>query len=452
MPPPAGAATPATPVEPDRAKYSEPVQPGRAAAPSRPPSGRAGPSTGEYAERGDYHRAPDASWDYLPTYLAKLARVRGWLDALPAGTRVLDAGCGEGVLVEEFAGRLAIEGVDPNYASAHVQRGIAAGAAVRGRPFDRALCLDVLEHLAYEEQPRALRELHRVLTPDGELLVSVPNLAHLQSRVHFLLTGRLIRTASEVKHPGDRPIAEYLRLFDAPASTSSRGTASSRRFRSSPPGSAASRPIAPGCTARSPACCRCRRWRSWRSSRSRRAARTVASRRAARRARQALALGSSLAYTPVLARLCALGRNFAIYGLGDVATNIVSFLLLPLYARFLTPDDYGAIGLLLTVEVVAKIVFRCGLDASFMRFFYDCARTPDRQRLASTIFWFLAAVNGVILALLLLAAPFITHLFGVPGYTCALRILLAQHLRRRLLLHPVPRDADGRPVAPVRRR
>ena len=86
----------------------------------------------------------------------------------------------------------------------------------------------------------------------------------------------------------------------------------------------------------------------------------------------------------MLARLSALGRNFAIYGLGDVATNIVSFLLLPLYTRFLTPADYGAISLLLTVEVVAKIVFRCGLDASFMRLFYDCETDADRQRLAST--------------------------------------------------------------------
>src|SRR5215217_4705271 len=74
------------------------------------------------------------------------------------------------------------------------------------------MCLDVLEHLTFEEQPRALAELHRVLTPGGELLVSVPNLAHLQSRVHFLLAGRLIRTASELKHPGDRPVNEYLQL------------------------------------------------------------------------------------------------------------------------------------------------------------------------------------------------------------------------------------------------
>jgi SAM-dependent methyltransferase len=170
---------------------------------------------GEYAARGDYHRAPDPSWDYYPTYLAKLAFVRGWLNALPAQARVLDAGCGEGVLVDEFAGRLAIEGVDANYSSDRVRSGSVTALPFAEATFDRALCLDVLEHLTFEEQPRALAELHRVLRPGGELLVSVPNLAHLQSRVHFLLTGRLIRTASELKHPGDRPVAEYLRLADA---------------------------------------------------------------------------------------------------------------------------------------------------------------------------------------------------------------------------------------------
>ena len=60
----------------------------------------------------------------------------------------------------------------------------------------------------YAAQPVALAEIHRVLAPGGEAFVSVPNLAHLQSRLHFLLKGRLIRTASESKHPGDRPIAE----------------------------------------------------------------------------------------------------------------------------------------------------------------------------------------------------------------------------------------------------
>jgi SAM-dependent methyltransferase len=168
--------------------------------------------SGEYAARGDYHRTPDPSWDYYPTYIAKLAAVRAWLDALPATTRVLDAGCGEGVLVEEYAARLRIIGVDANYASERVTTASLMALPFPDASFDRALCLDVLEHLAFEDQPRALAELYRVLVPGGELLVSVPNLAHLQSRIQFLLRGRLIRTASEIKHPGDRPVSEYLQL------------------------------------------------------------------------------------------------------------------------------------------------------------------------------------------------------------------------------------------------
>jgi ubiquinone/menaquinone biosynthesis C-methylase UbiE len=168
--------------------------------------------TGEYAIRGDYHREPSPDWEFYPTYLAKLAFVRRYLSALPDGTRVLDAGCGEGVLVEEFQNRLAIEGVDPNYSSACVRRGSLTSLPYDAATFDRATCLDVLEHLTFEEQPRALAELFRVIKPGGELLVSVPNLAHLQSRIHFLLLGRLIHTASLEKHPGDRPVEEYVAM------------------------------------------------------------------------------------------------------------------------------------------------------------------------------------------------------------------------------------------------
>jgi 2-polyprenyl-3-methyl-5-hydroxy-6-metoxy-1,4-benzoquinol methylase len=169
---------------------------------------------GEYAARGDYHRAPDPSWDYYPTYLAKLDAVRRFLDALPRGTRVLDAGCGEGVLIDEYAGRLDIIGIDANYSSSRVTQASLTALPCPDASFDRALCLDVLEHLSYEDQPRALAELSRVLKPGGILFVSVPNLAHLQSRVQFLVRGRLIRTASELKHPGDRPAGEYIRLAE----------------------------------------------------------------------------------------------------------------------------------------------------------------------------------------------------------------------------------------------
>lgn len=177
--------------------------------PTSPPAA----PTGEYAARGDYHVALDPHWDYRPTYLAKLEVVRGYLDRLPPATRVLDAGCGEGVLVEEYAGQLAIEGLDANYETPHVRRGSLLALPWPEAHFDVVMCLDVLEHLQFAEQAPAISELARVARPGGTIIVSVPNLAHLQSRVHLALTGRLIRTASELKHPGDRPAAEYLALF-----------------------------------------------------------------------------------------------------------------------------------------------------------------------------------------------------------------------------------------------
>lgn len=127
----------------------------------------------------------------------------------------------------------------------------------------------------------------------------------------------------------------------------------------------------------------------------------------------------------MLQRLTSLLKNLVIYGLGDAATSLVSFLLLPIYVRYLTPVDYGVIGLLLTVEVVAKIGFRWGVDASFMRLYYDCPDQPSRQRLASTIFWFLVCANGVALAAALALAPRLaTHLFGGPERATLLRLVL----------------------------
>jgi len=128
----------------------------------------------------------------------------------------------------------------------------------------------------------------------------------------------------------------------------------------------------------------------------------------------------------VLGRLKTLSKQLAIYGLGDVATSLVSFLLLPVYVRYLTPADYGVIGLLLTTEAVAKIAFRWGIDASFMRLWYDCKDLKDQQRLASTLFWFLAGLNGALLLIALAAGSIISqHLFGDARHATLFRLVLA---------------------------
>jgi O-antigen/teichoic acid export membrane protein len=127
----------------------------------------------------------------------------------------------------------------------------------------------------------------------------------------------------------------------------------------------------------------------------------------------------------VFQKLRQLGGQLVVYGLGDVATSVVGFLLLPVFTSLLTKDDYGVLGLLTGVEVVAKVIFRWGVDASFMRFYYDCEDDEARRRLAGTIFLFLIGVNGTLLAGALVVAPFVSEdLFGLPGFTLALQLVL----------------------------
>lgn len=126
----------------------------------------------------------------------------------------------------------------------------------------------------------------------------------------------------------------------------------------------------------------------------------------------------------MLHKIRELSKDSAIYGFGDVAVSVVNFLLLPLYVTYLTDADYGVLALLGAVEVITKIVARWGLDGSFMRFFYDCETPSDRQRLASTIFFFLLISNGVLFLLSMAAAPWLAAALYSESGTLPLRLVL----------------------------
>jgi 2-polyprenyl-3-methyl-5-hydroxy-6-metoxy-1,4-benzoquinol methylase len=168
---------------------------------------------GEYEERGEYHRQLDKNWKYYPVFVHKMRLVRKYLNANAKVGKTIDLGCGEGILVEEYRQRgFDIVGLDYNYESPHVIRGDMTRLLFEDASFDLALALDVIEHLSFEQQSQALAEIRRILKPGGRAILTIPNLAHFASRVTFVLFGKLLRTSSIDRHPGDRPIGEYLKL------------------------------------------------------------------------------------------------------------------------------------------------------------------------------------------------------------------------------------------------
>jgi SAM-dependent methyltransferase len=116
-------------------------------------------------------------------YRGRRRVIRAELDRLPlpAGARVLDAGCGSGRTLQELVDYGEVSGVELNTDAAALARGRALGEVQVGRleelpwedeSFDLITCLDVIEHVP--DDAAALTELRRVCRPGGWLLVTVP--------------------------------------------------------------------------------------------------------------------------------------------------------------------------------------------------------------------------------------------------------------------------------------
>jgi SAM-dependent methyltransferase len=118
---------------------------------------------------------------------------------VPAGSKVLDLGCGDG----GGAGKALLEhgceyvGVDVSEKAVRLarDRGLDARVVDDGSPlpfddgsFGAVLALEVLEHLFLPQVTAA--EVHRVLKPRGVFMLTVPNVAYWRRRLELAAFGR----------------------------------------------------------------------------------------------------------------------------------------------------------------------------------------------------------------------------------------------------------------------
>lgn len=101
--------------------------------------------------------------------------------------------------------------------------------------------------------------------------------------------------------------------------------------------------------------------------------------------------------TGYLRRLATTG---AAYTASSVISKLIAVALLPLYTRYLTPEDYGAAEVLIVGVIAASIVIRLGIIEALLRFYYE--RDEDPDKVVSTAF---ASLLWTTTAGLLIAMP-----------------------------------------------
>ncbi len=113
----------------------------------------------------------------------------------PVNKKILDIGCGPGVVLKPFTKFNTVIGLDisKEYAKLAEQKGYSKvivqnaeeGLPFESKSFDIVVCTDLIEHLFDTEFVG--REIHRVLKDDGFAVLNVPNQNHLWGRIRFLL-------------------------------------------------------------------------------------------------------------------------------------------------------------------------------------------------------------------------------------------------------------------------
>lgn len=105
------------------------------------------------------------------------------------------------------------------------------------------------------------------------------------------------------------------------------------------------------------------------------------------------------------------------YGLGSALPRLIGFLLIPLYIRYLTPEDYGILEIAGSISAFAMGLMHLKIPGSLTRYYYDyCKDNELLNNLITTIRKLVFRVS-VLNFVILLTALFFLSPFFFPGFS-----------------------------------
>lgn len=119
-------------------------------------------------------------------------------ELVPAGSRVLDLGCGDGQLLAQLEAGKGCQGygieINEQYVLRCIERGVAVyhGDMMEGMAHygDQAFDLVILSQ-TLQQTTHPVKVIHEMLRVGKTAIISFPNFGHWQVRLQFLLKGRM---------------------------------------------------------------------------------------------------------------------------------------------------------------------------------------------------------------------------------------------------------------------
>lgn len=122
-------------------------------------------------------------------------------------------------------------------------------------------------------------------------------------------------------------------------------------------------------------------------------------------------------------------KNTIYYSIGEILPRVISFLLLPLYTRYLSPADYGILSYTNTVYSFLLVFSTLSLNSYVLRYYFVHTEDKERKDLIGTIHLTIVFFNLVLIGLGFLFLPGIIEHYQIqvpwdPYFKMALLINL----------------------------
>lgn len=103
-------------------------------------------------------------------------------------------------------------------------------------------------------------------------------------------------------------------------------------------------------------------------------------------------------------------QDTALYSSGQIFPRLAALLLLPIMSRFLTPADYGILGQIAILSLVATSIVGFGLNMSLAKCYFDTGHRNGRNGLIWSSFAMLLFLNALVLGLVIIFSSSLSSL------------------------------------------
>lgn len=94
-------------------------------------------------------------------------------------------------------------------------------------------------------------------------------------------------------------------------------------------------------------------------------------------------------------------KHSLIYGLGNILSRAVGFILIPLYTNYLSPSEYGVLEIIDLASYILAMFLGLGIAQSTIRFYYEYDQQKDRKAVISSalfLSWGISFIAALVLS------------------------------------------------------